>query len=142
MQFLGRLAIQCLEFVGGLEAAGGIFPANVAHGFFRFLGAARADSAFRRADGSVGRLRAMDSAIWASRAIKLSVAAADDLQVSPLKGDEFGTKSCQLQLGLGKLRTEGFPVLFACAGVPPPPGNETRKFPDRSWNLGVAARLA
>ena len=35
--------------------------------------------------------------------IKFGVAAADDLQVAPLKGDEFGPKSCQLQLGFGKL---------------------------------------
>ena len=40
--------------------------------------------------------------------IKLGVTAADDLQVSPLKGDEFGTKSRQLQLGFGKLGLKEF----------------------------------
>ena len=40
--------------------------------------------------------------------IKLGVAAADNLQVAPLKGDELGPKSCQLQLGFGKLGLKPF----------------------------------
>ena len=36
------------------------------------------------------------------QSIKLGVAAADHSQISPLKGDEFGTASCQHQLCLGK----------------------------------------
>ncbi len=65
--------------------------------------AARADSTFCRGTAAGDRFGNLGF-----QGVKLGIAAADDLQVAPLKGDEFAAEGRQLQLGLGKLRLKVF----------------------------------